>query len=288
MKSIFNGIAFIIGGFIFGGFAFVGARESENDLPVVVVIACVGFLLAGVGVFGIWRGLRGRTRAARYANEPWRLNAQWASGRIKDCCPVNAVGIIVFAVFWNLIAWPVALSAQANVSLDAQKPYILAFVALFPLIGIGLVVVAVYRLLRWLKNGSSVFEMAQVPGVIGGTLEGVILTKVFIRGTEGVRLKLRNVHRWTNRSGKDRATTTETLWESDQRVEQSSGDSRAANTIPVHFDIPPDRRPTQSLGLGEEYYWELIATGDLQGIDYKAVFVVPVFEVSEDFGKTVG
>ena len=155
-------------------------------------------------------------------------------------------------------------------------------VLLFPLIGLFLAATAVYQLARWCKYGTSVFELAEVPGVIGGNLGGLILTKVNIRPEDGFTLTLRNIHEWTSGSGKNRTTHRETLWESEQVLNQEAlPEDFTRSALPVLFFIPYTCKPTERLGSGSQHYWELTATAKTPGLDYKATFRVPVFITPE-------
>ncbi|MBC2593008.1 hypothetical protein H5P28_01920 [Ruficoccus amylovorans] len=281
-------VLFVFGGiFASTGFKLLASLLREESGTPNFIGGLVGgvFLLFGVGA--IVGGIRviaaarqGSRLARKYPDQPWMHNKTWASGRIKDSNLVGALFMIPFALFWNGVSWTVILVMLSSGNLG-ENPALLIFL-LFPLIGLGLAWAAVYQILRWRKYGTSVFELAEIPGVIGGNLGGLILTRVHVRHQGGFTLTLRNVHQWTSGSGKNRRTHTETLWESRQVLDQEAmPDDPTRSALPVLFFIPYTCHPTQRRRDGSQDYWELTATARAPGLDYKASFRVPVFHTKD-------
>ena len=277
---------FIFGSFFWGmgalGLFSVINGESNKDNPVVGVMVGGLFILVGLGISiaGIltFRGAGKKTALAKqYPGQPWMLRKDWASGRIKDSNLTAAIVISCFALFWNGIAWTVTIGILMQGELGKEPAAY--FVLLFPLVGIGLAWAAIYQFSRYRKFGTSIFELAENPGVIGGNLGGVILTKVNIKPQDGFKLSLRCIHKWTTGSGKNSSTHTETLWESEQVLhEDAMADDLTRSALPVLFFIPYECKETERLSSRAEIYWELTAKASLPGTDYKAEFRVPVFQ----------
>ena len=164
-----------------------------------------------------------------------------------------------------------------GVAVFAQEKFSL-FALVMPVIGLGLIGTTLYLFLRYRKYGVSVFEMADIPGVLGGSLGGVILTRTPVRTTDGFRLMLRNVHLWTTGAGKNRKTYRETLWEREQRLPKTLDVNDGQRAFPVLFTIPYSCHPTHKASYNKEYYWDLTLSGKAPGINYKATFRVPVFK----------
>jgi hypothetical protein len=150
---------------------------------------------------------------------------------------------------------------------------------IFPLVGIGLLVWAGRAFIRWKKYGDSVFEMSSLPGVVGGKLEGRILTSVAIDTASGFELTLNCVHRVTKGSGDSRSTSESILWQQQQHLDRELLDydpTRAS--IPV---IPYDTQPTEERTDDDEILWRLEVGAETAGVDYAAKFDVPVFKTAD-------
>lgn len=290
--SRFGAIFIVLFGLFFAGMGLfvMAGRLSQGDsgggkplwfgLLFSSVFVMVG-LAAMVGGIIAWRQAVRRAALERsYPDQPWMWQQDWAGGRIRDGNFKTVLVVGGIALFWNLVAWSVTIGIFIDGDhLENKAAYITLF---FPLVGIGLVFALVYQIRRWQKYGTSVFEMVEVPGVIGGNLGGVVMTRVNIKPAEGFRLVLRSVHQWTSGSGKNRTTHTETLWESEQRMQQEAmADDPTRSALPVLFFIPYDCKPTERLSPGSENYWELEVSAATPGIDYKASFRVPVFKTRD-------
>ncbi|MDP0496161.1 MAG: hypothetical protein Q7Q73_08125 [Verrucomicrobiota bacterium JB024] len=289
-SSRFGAVFMILFGSVFAGMGLMSLlgvlRQGNQDGPVWIAYGGTGlFIVVGLGIMG--GGLYAFSRAGQegklarqYPTEPWLHNKTWASGRIKDGNLGGTLFLLGFAVFWNLISWGVTGGLLSSGELGREPATYL--VLLFPLIGVGMAAAAIYQLLRWRKYGTSVFELAEVPGVIGGNLGGLILTKVNIRPEDGFTLTLRSIHQWTSGSGKNRTTHRETLWESEQVLDREAmPEDLSRSALPVLFFIPYSCKPTERLSSSSQNYWELIATAKTPGLDYKATFRVPVFITPE-------
>jgi len=191
---------------------------------------------------------------------------------------------LLFAVFWNLLSAPVLFFVPDEV----DKGNNLALIGLlFPLVGLGLLVWALRCLLRWLKYGESTFELASVPGVIGGQLAGVVHTNRHLEAEDGFRLTLSCVKRVTSGSGKNRSTRERVLWQDAKVMSRELAQfDLTRSAIPVQFAIPYDSKPSSGEGTGNEIVWRLDVAAAVPGIDYTSSFEVPVFttpESSPDF-----
>jgi hypothetical protein len=288
--SRFGAVFMFLFGTFFAGMGLMALlsvlRKGNQDGPLLLAYGGTGlFIVVGLGIMGgavyafARAGQEGRL-ARQHPGQPWLHNKTWASGRIKDGNLGGTLFLLGFAVFWNLIAWAVTGGLLSSGELGREPGVWL--VLLFPLIGLGLAAAALHQLLRWRKYGTSVFELAEVPGVIGGNLGGLILTKVNIRPEDGFTLTLRSIHEWTSGSGKNRTTHRETLWESRQVLDhEAMPEDLTRSALPVLFFIPYSCKPTERLSSSSQNYWELIATAKTPGLDYKATFRVPVFITPE-------
>jgi hypothetical protein len=240
-----------------------------------VVFGAAGFGMLALAVFGYRSAATDAKLAARHPDKPWLCKKAWSDGKIKSSSGIMALFLVVFTFFWNVMSIPAAFAFVFDKGkLDSWAYLIL----LFPTIGIILMICAVVTVLRWLRFGRTTFEMAAVPGVIGGQLAGVIRLPARIEPEDGFRLALNCVQKTI--SGDSSHETV--LWQEEQVIARGMASAdREGSAIPVLFQIPYDCRPTDESGSSGRTFWRLIATAKLPGPNFSANFEVPVFKTPQ-------
>ncbi len=244
------------------------------------VALAAGGLFTLVGAAIMWAGVHGRRKAIEEAelkqqhpDQPWMWRADWARGRVESDSRAGMYFSWAFAAIWNIISWTTLVAALDEMDLADPK---MLLVALFPLVGLGLLAWATTATLRHRKFGSSQLELSTRPGVIGGRLAGRIHTRLPGPPNDGVSLNLDSVR--IVRSGKH--SREQLLWKTDKHV-PASRLSRGWQgvSIPVEFQIPSDAQETSR--EGRAVFWRLSAAADLAGVDFHARFEAPVFRTAE-------
>lgn len=247
-----------------------GDLKSGLFLLLFAVVFCgVGF---GLMVFARW-GAKFARRQDRlkelHPNEPWRWREDWARGELKSSAKGLFVFVWIFAFFWNAISTG-AVFAALN---EQTKSPAMLLVGIFPLAGVGLLIWAIRQTIRWRRFGESTLKLDTVPGVIGGTLAGVIHTAQSLQGAADIRLRLTCVER--DRSGEN--TSERLRWEDEKHLLPTA---LQTGGIPVLFHIPFDCEATATLSSTDSIVWQLEARAKLSGPDYQAQFEVPVFKTA--------
>jgi len=244
----------------------------------VLFIAPFGVLSVFLVLYGMRRKKAIEAIHRQYPDRPWMWKAEWAAGRIRHRAMGNAVAMIVFAVFWNSIAMPAAFLMWTR---EPREDWpVLLLISLFPLVGLILIWLAGIAILQWRKYGESVFEMAEVPGVIGGNISGLIEVRAFVQPEDGYHLSLQCVHRVVTGSGKNQHTNETVLWEEKQTLTTGFEIRKPGQTIiPVAFEIPGDTRQTDESNSRDAIMWRLKVDAATPGVDYAASFEVPVFRI---------
>jgi hypothetical protein len=215
---------------------------------------------------------------AAHPDRPWMWRADWAAGRIVLSTKKLMVTSLVIALVWNVVALPLWIALPGEIIGRGNFWALIGFI--FPAIGALLICWAVYCVRRWRKFGESEFQMADVPGVIGGQLAGVIRTTAKLRPEDGFHLLLRCVKRVTMPTGDDTKTTESVLWKKQQTVmHELLEEHEELSAIPVVFPIPSDCQPSNSQNDNDQTVWRLTASACVPGIDYNATFEVPVFSM---------
>jgi hypothetical protein len=274
----------------FVAFGLFAANEGVNRIASGseqgALLLVFGLLFAGLPVALLLAARRARQgpsgeeeRRARHPDEPWLWNEAWADGRIR--CG-NRSGMIVgwvFALVWNGFSWPLLSVLPRELE---RNPTAALFGLLFPVAGIGLLVWAVRATLRWRRFGASTFELAHVPGVLGGELAGTLHVGDGLLGARELEARLACIRRYVSGSGKNRSTHEDVLWTEEGRL-AGSGLVRGLHglALPVRIAIPFDCRPSDPLESNDRILWRLELRAELPGVDYHAQFEVPVFETQE-------
>jgi hypothetical protein len=179
---------------------------------------------------------------------------------------------------WNLISTPllfVFLNGSAN---NAA----VLIMMLFPAIGVLLLIRAIRQSLAFRKFGVSDFVMANVPGVVGGNLQGSIYAAFDPQSERKAKLKLTCIHRTVTGTGDNRSVSERIRWQDERDL--GPADITPGPTgciIPVLFHIPGDVAETDIRNMDNAIQWKLDIRADIPGIDYEAQFDVPVFRTKD-------
>lgn len=109
-----------------------------------------------------------------------------SSAEIADDNRKSLVAMIVFTLIWNAISLPLLLAFPSEYFDKGNKAMLLAL--LFPLLGAGLILSVLYKLIHHWKYGTATLVLQQIPVVIGGSLSGAIKVPKQIESDEGYDL----------------------------------------------------------------------------------------------------
>jgi len=263
-----------------------GMRGLADGKPNAIVGVIVGgiFTLVAAGMVtaalvGIRKFQKIASLQAEHPAEPWLWRDDWAHGLANSTTKSNLVTAWILATFWNAIAWTsIAVIPLA----EYQRKPATFLVALFPIIGIGLLVWAVRVTLARLEFGKTFLELGTLPAPLGREFRGTIHTRLPqpIRGD--LRVKLTCVNRYVTGSGNNRSATEKILRREEQTIAAASVFPGPQGTmIPVSFRVPLDQRPTDSSNPSNQIVWVIEADANVPGVDYKDVFEVPVFRTED-------
>ena len=212
--------------------------------------------------------------------KPWLARPEWAAGKIKSAAGAQMKIFAVMALaFCGIGGLFTVLILPREL---AKGDFKVLLVLVFPIVGIGFAVATVRAILLRRRFGDCFFEMASIPGAIGGTLEGLIQVGARLQPEHGLHLRLSCVSRTVTGSSGDRDTHERILWQ-DEKIFKNEADfpepEPGRSGIPVYFKIPADQ-PECSVRGGETILWRLEANAKISGADFSATFDVPVFKVA--------
>ena len=186
---------------------------------------------------------------------------------------------LAFAAFWNAISAPLLFVLPGEVI--GKGNWLALLGVLFPIVGWASSH-GRYTPCCGGKFGQSIFQMASVPGLIGGQLAGVIRTSAKVLPEDGFQITLNCINRLTTGGGKSRSTSEHILWQDDQVVGRDLLQNDPDHTaIPVLFAIPYQCRPTDETVSDNQKIWRLNVKAKVPGVDYSTAFDVPVFKTAE-------
>ena len=257
--------------------------STKPDASVGIIVGSVFMLVGGGLVIGVLFGAsamrRKDARKAQYPDQPWMWREDWANRAIRDSNKGAAIGIWLFAIVWNAISFPIAWKVTPELSRDNLMPL---FVYLFPLVGVILLITAIYLTFRAAKFGTSLCHLDRIPVVPGRAFRGDIEVKTDGTPANGYRLRLALINAVTSGSGKNRSTHENLLWDTETLVESSAlMRSPMGTRVPFQFAIPPDSHPCDDTVSDNRFFWRLTAAADLPGVDYNAQFELPVYATGE-------
>ena len=273
----------------FGLFAVVQAfkKMSGGNWKEAAGLALFGLIFSGVG-FGLMLGTvwsRKKTRQldelkSRTPDQPWLWRPDWAAGKIKSSSGVQTKIMAIFALAFCGIGGCSAFFVLPKELHNGN--YLALLVLLFPAAGIGFLIAVIRGILARRRFGDCFFEMASIPGALGGTLEGLIQTGARLRLEHGLHLKLSCIRRTVSGSGDNQSTHENVLWQ-DEKVFKSEADlpepEPGRSGIPVFFKLPANQPECDARG-NEAILWRLEAKAKMSGPDFSATFDVPVFKVA--------
>lgn len=260
----------------------IGGLPRQRVITILSFIAaCVGFvaLILGINAKKMAMSADLKSSVPETPEKPWLQRADWAKGRIASGSKKSVFFLWLFTVIWNLISAPIVFIGLPAELHKGNHAILIAL--LFPMVGIGMIVYALNATRAWRKFGQSLFEMAALPGALGGTLEGEIQVNTRLQPQHGLHLRLTCIRQTTTGSGKDRSTSEKILWQDEKwlRPDLPQTDLNATG-IPIYFKLPADQ-PESIVGKGDGIHWWLEVLAKVRGPDFHARFDVPVFKLSE-------
>jgi len=282
--SAIFGVPFMAVGF-FIALVALNRIQAQKHAPEWLIGIFAGAFFFG-GLFFFAHGIRGvihkagyRREAAQRPNEPWLYDHHWR----REGIAFSAFDDMLKRLFAAMI-WTVFLVPFGWVGFNARGawPFLVA-VAIFGLAGLIFWFRWAQMLFDFLRYGNSFLAYEEFPFALGGTLRARLRSPHDLSAVEQLTLTLRCVQEKyvTSGTGQNR-TTNVVCYELYSDVATYEGDrlaGLAGNDIPIEFRLPAGQ-PTTNLSATPPVYWEIEANGKARGVDYEAVFLVPVYKTS--------
>lgn len=256
-------------------------NPAESVLYSGPVWGHIGFLsifsivFGGVGFGGMFLmlkavGLEAEEKRRKYdfPDQPWRWNPVWERGSLTPQTKKQALVMWGLAIFWNAISSPLFFAIPEELE---RGNFLILIGGLFPLVGFGLLYVAIKKTLIARKFQTARLLLETNPGILGGEIRATLHFAQPLEGISNASLALTCLETVRDSDG----STERIAWQTTQSVGTGSG---MLSSLPVRFSIPIDTRPTDG---DDKVKWNVTFQATMPGIDPHIDFEVPVFRTSQ-------
>ena len=248
-------------------------RRTTMGMFVLLPFGMV-FFMAGAGVctFAFWGS--GKQRRIKRAAQPWEGEGLWTNNAARSA-PWKSVAITsVIALFFTMFigVFVLAITMSEDVGTAAQ-----AGVSSAMLIPGAIWLYALYLVRRALRYGHTHLALSEVPVTRGSTMESLLVSREPIQA-ELMRCSLVCTKTYWERRGNKSTHRTETLYEDEFEVSIHNGGLRSEQgyVVPITVDIPSGYQLRDQISA-EKITWKLTVSAATPGVDFKAVYQLPVY-----------
>ncbi len=203
---------------------------------------------------------------------PWLERKQWRDNRIRSGAKASLYAIWAFAVLWNAISSPILFAFEDELK---RGNYAVLIGALFPIVGLILLIIAWKKTRAWQRFGIIELRMDPFPGSIGGHVGGSLLLKNVSDLHTPYKIVLECVYSYVSGSGKNRSRRENVKW-AEQGVAAANASGRGVR-LEFRFDVPENLPEADIAQRGDYYFWRLGVSAELAGINLDRQYNIPVF-----------
>ena len=258
-------------------------QSFEQSLSIEQII--VAFVALSVISFFIRKWLRKRRlfREGQLPHDPNKIptieervrgNRSWASGEIQSKGLNMVIILWLAAAVWFLTFGVSFVNSLSNQSAPLGQKIALGILSLGGLI---FVYFAIRFTARHLRYGKSWCLLDGKAGILGKQISGKIRTEKEIETSSDFQILLQCIETYSSGSGKNRTTHTSVKFQATCSVPSAGISSKAG--IPFSMLLPPFPPETGYQLARVSINWQLKIDAPVNGVDYSAMFIVPVFKL---------
>ena len=251
------------------------------DAPRGILLSFGALFVICGGAFGAQAAVRmARARRAQrlrgeYPDQPWRWERTWTQ-ELKDegSRELRQAFLVpgVFGLFLVPFHW-------IGLTQEGALPMFLA-AAVFDVVLLVFLGKALYLLLRYLRLGTSRLSLQRVPCMLGESLDATLTPARPLSGVQSLEVTLRCVEERTElqRRGGKQAYAVAHYAMHTQLLTVDASALAEGRPLPLSLPLPGDvPELTTCLTAEAPRFWELECRAARTGVDYRAVFLVPVY-----------
>ncbi|MGM0600108.1 MAG: DUF3592 domain-containing protein [Candidatus Rifleibacteriota bacterium] len=246
---------------------------------VGLLFTLVGLGLIASGIFAYRKSKQKDALLEKFPGKPWKADSRWSGFKIITSQLNSLIAKWAFSLFFSIFVSIFLFLLYG----DKSAPWFAwGIIGLFAVFAVLSIFGAIYKTLGYLKYGESQMVLHQIPLVPGAEFKGVIVLPKGIGSGKKVDLEFFCEKCLTTGSGKHRSTKT-TVLHKEKAMEITDSRKRINERfiVPVAFTIPENGEP-DSPSTNPTIEWKLKAVAEVPGVDYEAVFSLPVFKVNSE------
>lgn len=259
-------------------------ENFEQDVPFVAMIAGFIVLMIATGILRKWLRSRELIREGQLPPEQMLVpsiekrivaNRAWASGEIRSAGRGLVAAVWLLALVWNLTFGVSFVKFLSDPATQLGPRIVLG---IFAFLGIVPVIFAVRLTMRWFRFGNSWCRIDGKAGVLGKVISGSFRCSKEVKATGDYQVTIQCVENYTVGTGKNSRSETRLHWQGKQSVPHIG--KSALRGIPFSIELPPFPPETGYQLARGKINWQLRVDAPVEGVDYLAMFIVPVFKMS--------
>lgn len=251
--------------------------DSEPPWASVVMGSLFATVGIGITIVGVRLGMIGSRHQEfrrRYPDQPWQWRDDWRTGRIEHNAKWLAIAMWAFSILWNGIVVTAGVLGGGDLLRQASEDPAAYLFLLFPVVGLGVLYLAVRATMQWRRYGTSTLILRSVPVRIGEQLEATVQLPPDVRGASELKVQVSCSR--TTRRGKNSTTTV--LWSEERTYPGISlGVGPHGPTLSFRQDIPAGVEQSSVGSVNPSVHWKVEVTAEVEGVDFQADYTIPVF-----------
>jgi hypothetical protein len=259
----------------------IPARQSGGPLPewlpwnLAAIFFVPGFFLFVAGLRSVVSSAAVKGRRERHPDEPWLAEGGWSPEGTTDRPHTTLLAQVLWTAFLSVFLAPFNYFVFVEPQTDVPF-WVKGLVGFFDLIPVLMVLGILTTLWHSAKYGRSHIRFSSFPFHLGRMLDVRFSTSRSIGSFEKMTLTLRCIEERTETVRTNKGVSTRTvcdqLWADEYAVESSMLEGE----LPIRFRLPEGDLGTR-LAEAPVRYWELEVKAATPGLDFGALFPVPVY-----------
>jgi hypothetical protein len=218
-----------------------------------------------------------KRRQSAHPSQPWLQNKAWADGLIPAVGDAaNASALLVIGLSFTAAT----VGAVLYQYYDGFEGFKWGAIIVCFIFAVSFTAGAFYTRALRRKFGRTYFKLESNPGVVGGVLSGFIQMEKPLQEPTSFLVKLMCLEAIPNRPNDSQLDNrAKIIWEARDGISVSRSSLTNPQNVPVRFQLPRSALETNDASSRRPISWQLEVKARLQGLDFNAVFEVPVYRM---------